>query len=72
MTKVIFDAPHFLLSYEVYVAGEKGNSHIYKCKHYKILSIEALSVDVKHEFNSDNRRLYSGKDGTVLLAEGEI
>jgi hypothetical protein len=31
-----------------------------------------LSLDVKYEFNSDNKRMYSGKDGTIILAEGEI
>jgi len=70
--KVIYDAPHFILSYEIYVGGEDGNNHIYKCKHYKILSIESLSLDVKYEFNSDNRRMYSGNDGTIILEEGEI
>jgi len=70
--KVIYDAPHFILSFEIYVAGEKGNKHIYKCRHYKILSIESLSLDVKYEFNSDNKKMYSGKDGTIILAEGEI
>ena len=63
--KVTYDAPHFILSFEIYVAGEK-------CKHYKILSIESLSLDVKYEFNSDNKRMYSGKDGTIILSEGEI
>ena len=70
--KVIYDAPHFILSFEIYVAGESGNKHIYKCKHYKILSIEILSLDAKYEFNSDNKRMYSGKDGTIILGEGEI
>lgn len=70
--KVIYDAPHFILSFEIYVAGEKGNTHIYKCKHYKILSIESLLLDVKYEFNSDNKRMYSGKDGTIILHEGDI
>jgi len=70
--KVIYDAPHLMLSYEIYVAGENGNKHIYKCKHYKILSIESLSLDVKYEFNSDNKRMYSNKDGAILLDEGEI
>ena len=70
--KVIYDAPHFILSFEIYVAGEQGNKHIYKCKHYKILSIESLSLDIKYEFNSDNKRMYSGKDGTIIIAEGEI
>jgi hypothetical protein len=70
--KVIYDAPHFLLSFEIYVSGEQGRNHIYKCRHYKILSLESLSLDVKYEFNSDNRRMYSGTDGTIILDEGEI
>jgi len=70
--KVVYDAPHFLLSFEIYVAGEQGRNHIYKCKHYKILSLESLSIDVKYEFNSDNQRMYSGKNGAVILYEGEI
>jgi hypothetical protein len=70
--KAIYDAPHFLMSFEIYVAGESGNNHIYKCKHYKILSLESLSLDVKYEFNSDNRRMYSGEYGTTILNEGEI
>lgn len=70
--KVIYDAPHFILSFEVFAAGEQGNKHIYKCRHYKIVSIESLSLDVKYEFNSNNQRIYSGKNGTLILAEGEI
>jgi hypothetical protein len=70
--KVIYEAPHFLLSFEIYEAGEEGRNHIYKCKHYKILSLESLSLDVKYEFNSDNKRMYSGKCGTIILDEGDI
>jgi len=70
--KVTYDAPHFMLSFEIYVAGEQAHRHIYKCKHYKILSIESLLLDVKYEFNADNKRLYSGESGTVILAEGEV
>ncbi|MBI5286749.1 MAG: hypothetical protein HY878_04060, partial [Deltaproteobacteria bacterium] len=70
--KVIYDAPHFLMSFEIYVAGEAGRNHIYKCNHYKILSLESLSLDVKYEFNSDNKRMYSGEAGAVILDEGEI
>lgn len=70
--KVVHDAPHFLLSFEIYVAGESGRNHIYKCRYYKILSLTALSLDVKYEFNSDNKRMYSGRGGTIILDEGEI
>ena len=70
--KVIYDTHHFIISYGMYVAGRKDSKNIYKCKHWKVLSLEFLSLDVKYEFNSDNRRLYSGEDGTILLAEGKV
>jgi hypothetical protein len=70
--KVIYDAPHLILSFEMYKPEEFESKQIYKCRHYKILSIETLSLDIKYEFNSDNKRMYSGNDGTILLAEGEI
>ncbi len=60
------------MSFEIFVAGESGRNHIYKCTHYKILSLESLSLDVKYEFNSDNKRMYSGEYGTIILDEGEI
>lgn len=70
--KVIYDTHHFILSYEMILDRRRENKNIYKCKHYKILSLESLSLDVKYEFNSDNKRMYSGKNGTIILGEGEI
>jgi len=70
--KVVHDAHHFALSYEMFLDGRKGDRNIYKCKHYKILSLESLSLDVKYEFNSDNQRVYSGKNGAMILDEGNI
>lgn len=70
--KVVYDTHHFILSYEMVLDGRKGDKNIYRCRHYKILSLESLSLDVKYEFNSDNQRMYSGKDGTIILDEGEI
>ena len=68
--KVIYDTHHFLLSYEMVLDSQKGNKNVYRCRHYKIMSLEALSLDVKYEFNSDNRRMYSGARGAIILAEG--
>lgn len=70
--KVIYDTHHFILSYEMVLDGRKGGKNIYRCKHYKILSLESLSLDVKYEFNSDNQRMYSGKNGAITLDEGDI
>jgi hypothetical protein len=70
--KVIYDTHHFVLSYEMYLVRQDAEKNTYKCRYYKILSLDSLSVDVKYEFNSDNQRVYSGKDGALLLAEGAI
>ena len=67
--KVTNDAHHFILSFEVVESGRIKKTNIYKCKSWKILSIENLEVDVKYEFNSDNARLYI-KD--LILAEGKL
>ena len=67
--KITADAHHFVISFEIYVAGEQGKNHIYKCATWKILSIEKLDVDVKYEFNSDNARLYADE---LILAEGKV
>lgn len=66
--KITKDAHHFVVSFEIYVETEAG-SNIFRCKSWKILSIESLLVDVKYEFNSDNARLYA-KD--LILAEGTL
>jgi hypothetical protein len=67
--KITQDAHHFVLSYEIFSAGEDGSNHIYKCAAWKIVSLSGLQVDVKYEFNSDNARLYSAE---LVLAEGVV
>ena len=67
--KITKDAHHFVISFEVFIAGNKKGKDIYNCKSWKILSIEQLEVDVKYEFNSDNARLYSEE---LILAEGRL
>ena len=67
--KITHAAHHFCLSYEIFESGRAGNDNIYKCRHWKILSLDKLCVDVKHEFNSDNARLYQKE---LLLEEGSV
>lgn len=61
--KVTCSALHFLLAFEIVSVGARR----YKANGFKLLTLENLSLDIKYEFNSDNRRLYSGKDGARLL-----
>lgn len=67
--KITRDAHHFVFSYEIFVAGRHGKMNVFKCRHWKILSIENLLVDVKYEFNSDNDRLYADN---LVLAQGAL
>ena len=64
--KVTRDAIHFGLSFEVYVAEILEDGNLYKVKNWKILDLSKLILDVKYEFNSDNKRLYDKK---LILAE---
>ena len=66
--KITKNAHHFVISFEVYIAGRRNKNNIYKCKSWKIIDITKLSVDVKYEFQSDNNRLYSKE---LILAEGK-
>lgn len=67
--KITKNAHHFLISFEIYIDGSDGKNNIYKCKSWKILTLDDLKTDVKYEFNSDNARLYSKE---LILAEGKL
>lgn len=62
--KVTMDAHHFGISFEIY--SIKNN--VYKIKSWKILDLSLLELDIKYEFNSDNKRLYDKK---LILAESK-
>ncbi len=59
--KVTKDAHHFGISFEIFVEKSIDNKHLYKVKSWKILDLSLLELDVKHEFNADNKRLYDNK-----------
>jgi hypothetical protein len=67
--KITNDAHHFVISFEIFVKGNRGSNHIYNCNSWKILTLEKLEVDVKYEFNSDNSRMYVKE---LILAEGAL
>ena len=70
--KVAEDGHHFLVSYEMTRIGSNGSmGDRYKPIHWMILSLEKLTVNVKYEFNTDNRGLYSSSKG-LILSEGDI
>jgi len=63
--KINADAHHFAICYEM----RKEKNNIFKCNNWKIINLETLVLDVKHEFNSNNARMYNEK---LILAEGKI
>lgn len=67
--KVIREAHHYVISLEIYVEKWVWNKNLYKASWWKILSIEDLEVNVKYEFNSDNKKLYSNE---LILSEWKI
>lgn len=66
--KVTHEAIHFIISFEIYEEKRKGGKGLYKTNGWKLLDAYHLTCDVKHEFNSDNKRLYS--EG-MILAQSE-
>ena len=64
--KITKNAHHFGISFEIFVEKSIGNKHLYKVKSWKILDLSKLELDVKYEFNSDNKRLYDEK---LIIAE---
>jgi len=70
--KVNEDGHHFIVSYEMVRIGSNGlKGDRYKPVRWRILSLEKLLVDVKYEFNTSNRELYSKENG-LILREGSI
>ncbi len=68
-SKVIKDARHLAIAFEIIYDGSEGESNIYRCKSWDIIDLTELEVDVKREFNADNKRLYSKN---LILAGGSL
>ena len=66
--KVTKDAFHLLLAYQI-ESQERKSGKVFAPKHWRLYTLENLTVDIKHEFNQSNRNLYNNKS---LLAEGNI
>lgn len=66
--KVIYDAHHFIVSFKIERAKRKGKKAFVPV-YWKIFSTNNLIGQIKHEFNSTNKQMYTPE---ALLAEGEI
>jgi hypothetical protein len=68
--KVSLEARHLLLAYGMEATAIAGSrDSFYRPRSFKLVDLHDLLCDVKYEFNSDNRRLYSAG---LILAEGKV
>lgn len=68
--KVSVDARHLLLAFGMEARPISGSrDSVYIPKSYKLIDLHDLLCDVKYEFNSDNRRLYSP---SMMLLQGDV
>ena len=66
--KVTADARHLVMSFQIELTQRKGQQ-AYVPVHWRIYSTDSMLVQVKHEFNANNRQMYREE---ALLAEGPI
>lgn len=66
--KVIYDARHLVVSFKIERA-ERDGKRVFIPVYWKIFSTDNLIGQVKHEFNSTNKQMYTPE---ALLAEGGI
>lgn len=69
--KVTLDALHLLLAFELERVEREGKT-VFVPVHWKLITLQALEVDLKFEFNQSNRGLYGKEAGKALLSEGSI
>ena len=67
--KVTRDAVHLLLAYEVEKVERDGRT-LFLPRHWKLLTLQDLEVDLKFEFNQSNRGLYG--NGRATLDEAPV
>lgn len=66
--KVIYDARHIIISFKI-EGAERNGKRAFIPTYWKIFSTDNLIGQIKHEFNSTNKQMYTKE---ALLAEGKI
>lgn len=69
--KVTRDALHLLLAYQLERATRDGQSAFVPV-HWRLITLQDLHVDLKHEFNQHNRNMYGSGAAKALIAEADI
>lgn len=66
--KITGRARHLMVGFEI-IKEKKGNTTVFVPIHWKLYSLQNMTVQVKHEFNASNKAMYRPE---MLLAEGGI
>lgn len=67
--KVTHDALHLLLAFEL-EKTTRGGRAVLAPRHWKLITLQDLEVDLKFEFNQSNRGLYGNR--AAVLSEGGL
>jgi hypothetical protein len=69
--KVTRDALHLLLAFQLEKTTREGKAAFVPV-HWKLITLQDLMVDLKHEFNQHNRNMYGSGASNALIAEADI
>lgn len=69
--KVTRDALHLLLAFQLEREMRNGKSAFVPI-HWRLMTLQDLVVDLKHEFNQHNRNMYGSGAAKALIAEADI
>jgi hypothetical protein len=69
--KVTRDALHLLLAFQLEKTTRDGRNAFVPV-HWKLITLQDLMVDLKHEFNQHNRNMYGSGASKALIAEADI
>ena len=69
--KVTHDALHLLLAYQLEQTNRDGKTDFVPV-HWKLITLQDLSVELKFEFNQSNRELYGKNTEKALLGEAMV
>ena len=69
--KVTRDAVHLLLAYQL-ERQERNGQTVFVPVHWKLITLEGLRVELKLEFNQNNRGLYGPGQAAARLGEADV
>lgn len=67
-SKINHDARHLMVGFEI-IKEKRNGKIVFVPVHWKLFTLENMTVQIKHEFNASNRDMYNSN---ALLAEGGI